>query len=159
MQTLLHDLFVELERNRARVESSLARLSEETIWRRPRPSMNSVGNLCLHLAGNESHYIGEVVGGVPSGRRRSEEFLAEGGATRDEHIAKLAAARAITHDVFAALGPEDLDRELESNHPPEPTVRRVILHVTEHYGYHTGQMVLLARLFQAGDGRILEWGH
>jgi hypothetical protein len=36
-----------------RIETCLQRLSEQQIWQRVRMGMNRVGNLCIHLAGNE----------------------------------------------------------------------------------------------------------
>ncbi|HLU47352.1 MAG TPA: DinB family protein [Planctomycetota bacterium] len=159
MIPLLEELHRELETDRARIESALARLEPTDIWRRPRPSMSSIGNLCLHLAGNESHYIGRLIGKTSYVRRRSEEFTTENGPGREGLIEKLREARATTTRAFESLREDDLGRTVESDHPQDPTVLRTIIHVIEHYGYHTGQIVLLTRLFQASDERLLEWGH
>lgn len=156
---LLDRLLDQLEEERARIERALGRLAEDAIWRRPRAGMSSAGNLCLHLAGNESHYIGHGIGGSGYLRERSREFTTEGGLSRAELIARLRAARETTRGVLAELGPEDLDRPLAIDYPQGATVLRVLLHVTHHYSYHTGQIVLLARLLQEGEERLLEWGH
>ena len=36
----------------ARIEHAVNQLSEDDLWWRPNDSMNAVGNLMLHLAGN-----------------------------------------------------------------------------------------------------------
>ncbi|OAB42823.1 hypothetical protein [Paenibacillus glacialis] len=42
----------------ARFESNVNRLSEEEVWSRLAPDMNSVANLCIHLAGSEyQHFV------------------------------------------------------------------------------------------------------
>ena len=35
-----------------KIKHCLNQLNDEEIWRRPRPEMNSIANLMLHLAGN-----------------------------------------------------------------------------------------------------------
>lgn len=49
---------IELER----IQMSFARLSEDDIWKKPRNMMNRIGNLCLHLAGNEHQNIVSGIG-------------------------------------------------------------------------------------------------
>jgi uncharacterized damage-inducible protein DinB len=155
----LSELLAGMDENLARIERCLGRLPDEALWKRPRAGMNSVANLCLHLAGNESHYIGRGVGGTDYVRDRPFEFRADGGVARAEILDRLREARATTRRVVSGLQPSDLGRRVKSDHPPEPTVLKVILHVAEHYAYHTGQIVLLTRLLQEGEERLLQWGH
>jgi uncharacterized damage-inducible protein DinB len=121
--------------------------------------MNSVGNLCLHLAGNESHYLGAVIGGSGYRRDRPAEFTAGGGFDAPALLARLREARASTRAALATLAPADLDLPVAADHPAAPTARKLILHVATHYAYHSGQIVLLARWLQPGEERILPWGH
>jgi uncharacterized damage-inducible protein DinB len=159
MESLLEQLLEQMEEHRNRIERALERVPEEKLWERPRDGLNSVGNLCVHLVGNESHYIGRIVGGTGYERDRPAEFNAESGAPAAQILAALADARATTERIFAELTAADFSREVDSNWPPEPTVLRVILHVAQHYAFHTGQIILLARLLQPGSERILDWGH
>lgn len=39
------------------VESSVARLQKEELWRKIKPELNAIGNRCLHLAGSEYQHI------------------------------------------------------------------------------------------------------
>lgn len=159
MQPILKELFEQLEEERRRIDLCLEKLTEERIWKRPREGSNSIGNLCLHLAGNESHYVGHCVGGTDYIRDHPGEFNAEGGRSAGELSQALAAARETTRRVFEGLSASNFDRIVESNHPPHPTALRVIFHVTHHYAYHTGQIVVLTRLAQERAERLLEWGH
>lgn len=156
---LLDNLFEHLEEERSRIDTCLTRLPEDVLWRRPRPGVNSIGNLCLHLWGNESHYLGHGVGGTDFRRDRAAEFTADGGPSSQELRAKLLQAREATRGILAGLDEGDLGGLVDVNHPEEPTVLRVILHVVTHYSYHTGQIVHLTRVYQTADGRVLEWGH
>lgn len=156
---LLNELFEFLEEERLRIGNCLGRLGADALWRTPRPGVNAIGNLCLHLCGNESHYIGHGVGGNEYERDRPAEFAARGGSTASELLVKLRDARESTRRIFAELEDSDLGGLVDVNHPPQPTVLRVILHVATHYSYHTGQIVHLTRVYQTEDERVLEWGH
>ena len=57
-----------------KVEHCVRQLNEEQVWLRPRPEMNSVANLILHLAGNVRQWIVSGVGGSGDIRNRPEEF-------------------------------------------------------------------------------------
>ncbi len=156
----LATLITSLERQLPRIETCLDRLSEEDVWKRLRPEMNSVGNLCLHLAGNESHYIGHGIGDTGYVRDRPHEFDATGGHSKAELVAELHAARQSTLASLAGLTAADLDRPLDGlDYPEQPTVLNVVVHVVGHYGYHTGQIVLVTKLLQTTDERVLQWGH
>ncbi len=159
MEPILSELFERLQEERQRIDLCLRKLTEDEIWQRPREESNSIGNLCVHLAGNESHYLGHCVGGTDYVRDRPGEFNAEGGRSAEELSQGLAAAREATRRVFESLSTTDLDRIVDSDHPPNSTTRRVIFHVTHHYAYHTGQIIVLTRLAQEVPGRILQWGH
>lgn len=142
-----------------RIESCLAKLDDAQVWTRPLPAMNSIGNLCLHLAGNVSHYVGACIGKSGYVRDRSGEFDANGGSTRGELLDKLRDAVATARRVTETLGPDDLEREIDSNYPPDATVIGILVHVSTHFAYHTGQILVLTKLLTTDDARILEWGH
>jgi hypothetical protein len=40
-----------------RMRYCLDQLTDEQVWQRPAPDMNSIGNLLLHLAGNVRQWI------------------------------------------------------------------------------------------------------
>lgn len=158
----LHLLDTELDR----IRKALERLPEEMIWRRGREGTNSVGNLCLHLAGNEYHNVVSAIGNKPFVRERSEEFLAERTHTGAELLEHLTYVREESRKEIERLTGEDLERVVTVVYPPgaeiasyQKTILEILSHTTAHYSYHTGQIVYMTRLFQSGNERLLKWKH
>jgi uncharacterized damage-inducible protein DinB len=147
-RNFLNEVLSLMEEQTLRIEERLKRLSEEAIWKRPREDMSSIGNLCLHLAGNESHYIGCCIGHSDYERDREAEFATGGGVSRDELLEKLRSARDGTRAVFQNLSPADMYRSVATGGDEETTVVETLLRIAEHYGYHAGQIVLLTRLYE-----------
>jgi hypothetical protein len=58
----------------SKIEHCVAQLSDEQVWWRPRPEMNSIANLMLHLSGNLRQWIIAGVGGAKDVRNRPAEF-------------------------------------------------------------------------------------
>lgn len=158
----LHLLDTELDR----IQTAVNRLPEEHLWKKAREGTNSIGNLCLHLAGNEYQNIISGIGQKPFIRERSAEFLAEGGMESSALLTKLSDVREQSRSVLANLSDADLDREVLIVYPPGSgidsytrTVLELLYHTTSHYSYHTGQIVYMARLLQHMDEHILKWKH
>ena len=131
-----HQLQVRLQR----IDTCLARLSDEQIWSRRHAVENAVGNLVLHLCGNITQWIVGGVGGVPTSRDRDAEF----GRREPLPAAELARRlRAVIHQadaVLAGLTSTDLvePRRIQGF---EVTVLHAIYHVVEHLAEHTGQII------------------
>lgn len=86
---LNHALCDELAAALGRIAHCLSQLSVEQIWLRPKPEMNAIGNLMLHLAGNVRQLIVTGVGGAADTRERQAEFDARGPIPADELLAML----------------------------------------------------------------------
>jgi uncharacterized damage-inducible protein DinB len=158
----LHLLDTELDR----VKKALERLPEPLVWKKVRESTNSIGNLCLHLAGNEYQNMVSGIGQKPFIRERSAEFRAEGGLTSAELLNLLTRVREQTRNELQFLTPDDFDREVTIYYPPEAgiasytrTLLEIVYHTTSHYSYHTGQIVYMTKLLQDGDKHLLKWKH
>ncbi|CAG7627948.1 hypothetical protein PAESOLCIP111_02969 [Paenibacillus solanacearum] len=149
-----------------KIQSALARLSDEDVWCKGKEGMNSIGNLCLHLAGNEYHSIACSIGGHPYVRERSAEFLAADGPSCQELAERLATVRSVSREVLSGLSEEDMKRIVQVTYSPgagiasyAKPVGELLYHATVHYAYHTGQIVYMARLLQERDSHILKWRH
>lgn len=138
-----------------KIRACLAALPADALWRRPAPASNSVGNLLLHLTGNVRQWIVSGVGSVPDTRDRSAEFAAEGGATAAELFARLEATLVEVDAVLARLTPDDLLQQCTIQ-GRDVTVLEAVYHVTEHFGMHTGQIILLAKMLAPGAIRFYD---
>src|SRR3954452_23792908 len=84
-----HEAFIQaanvgLAKGLHKITHCMLQLTDEQVWQRPRPEMNSVGNLITHLCGNLRQWIISGVGGSPDVRNRPAEFAALTGPTRDQ---------------------------------------------------------------------------
>lgn len=91
-----------------RIVHCAGQLSDEEVWSRPAPKMNSIGNLLLHLAGNVRQLIVAGVGGAADTRERQAEFDARGPIPTDELLDKLFAAVKEAQQVIQTAGEERL---------------------------------------------------
>lgn len=132
-----------------RLRAAVRTLPAEDLWWRPHPRTNSVGNLLLHLEGNVRQWIASGLGGAPDERRRSAEFAAEDGPGRDELLGALVATVEEACGVIAGLDAAALARPLRIQ-GFETTGLQAVYHVVEHFGWHLGQIVWLAKM-RAGE--------
>jgi uncharacterized damage-inducible protein DinB len=122
----------------------MAALTDEAVWQRANESSNSIGNLLMHLAGNVRQWIVGGVGGQPVERDRAAEFSTLTGLPARVLLSELEAAVAESDAVLAGLSDEDLVRSCTIQ-GRETTVLAAIYHVVEHFGMHTGQIVLMTK--------------
>lgn len=124
---------------------------EESLFQwTPGPGFNSIAILLRHLAGSERYWIGEGVGGIPSGRQRDQEFLHDR-PSREDVLRAVEGARRRSREVLESLTAADLTSEtpptVTAGRPPHrPTKTWVLLHYIDHLGYHRGQALLLLKL-------------
>jgi uncharacterized damage-inducible protein DinB len=153
---LRHARFRLREDYRVKVEAAMDALTDEQLWWRPNEASNSIGNLVLHLCGNARQWIVAGVGGEPDRRDRAAEFA------RRDPIARAALVR-LLEDTLGAVDRRladletavaaDAEAPLQRTCVPQgfaQTVLDAVFHVVEHFSYHTGQIVLLAK-WQAGE--------
>lgn len=133
-----------------KIERSLERLSDEQVWWRANDNSNSIGNLILHISGNARQWIVTGLGGETDKRERDAEFAERRIVPRDELCAHL---RKAVSDVDRTLESFDVARLLEQFQiqGTMTTALAAILHVTEHFSMHTGQIILLAKMLADVD--------
>lgn len=127
-----------------KVERCLERLSEDDIWWRPNDASNSIANLVLHLCGNVTMWILGGVGGRSFERDRPLEFdqrrRIPAAELRDRLQRVVREADEVLDQVTAAALTSR--RQIQGY---DVTVLEAIYHVIEHFGMHTGQIILLAK--------------
>jgi uncharacterized damage-inducible protein DinB len=127
-----------------RIRQCLDALSTDEIWHRPNENVVSVGNLVLHLMGNLRQWVLSGLGQQPDRRQRNREF---------DHVAPLPAAELMRQlDTLMAEVEAVLDRltpaDLVATHRVQgydETGVAILMHVTEHFSYHTGQITYFVK--------------
>ena len=133
----------------AKIRACVASLSYEAIWRRPDEDSNSIGNLLLHLAGNIRQWIVSGIGGAVAERDRAAEFAARDGPPASELLELLELAVNEADAVLAGLTERDLTQAVTIQ-GRDTTVIAALYHVVEHFSMHTGQIILLAKMYAPG---------
>jgi uncharacterized damage-inducible protein DinB len=130
-------------------------LPEAAIWSRVDPASNSIGNLLVHLAGNVTEWIIGGVGGRRFERNRDQEFAQREGGTGADLLARLEAVLREADSILAKLTAADLEQQIviQGRHT---TVLAAIYHVVEHFSMHTGQIVLLTKIYAPGAIRFYD---
>jgi uncharacterized damage-inducible protein DinB len=130
-----------LEQNYGRIADCFSRLTDEQIWHRAGDASNSLGNLALHLAGNLGQWILHGVGGETDIRVRQEEFDARGGRDRTALLEHLRGTVERSNVVIRAA---DLAKIIHVQNY-DVTALEGIMHVLEHFSYHTGQVAFATK--------------
>ena len=136
-----------------RMKRVVESLDPADTWWRPHDGVLAIGNILLHLEGNVRQWILTSIGGRPDVRDRASEFAARDG------------------DDAAVLFEPLRDTVLEAcevvNNLAEPALMAqykiqdyeisgygAIYHVVEHFSWHTGQAVWIAKARGGADHGI-----
>lgn len=140
----------------SKIEHCLEEITDEQVWQRANESSNSIANLMLHLCGNARQWIISGVGQTEDKRERQTEFDATEGLTRKELLEKMREMLAEADTVLANLSKDDLlsPRHIQTC---DVTVLEAIFHVVEHFSMHTGQIIMLAKMFSDKDMRFYDF--
>jgi uncharacterized damage-inducible protein DinB len=148
-----------------KIERCLEKLSDEEVWWRANEESNSIGNLLLHLAGNVRQWIVCGIGGQVDERVRQQEFDERRTLSRGELLARIKDALREVDKVLAGF---DVTGILEQRRIQgcDVIVLDAIYHVVEHFGMHTGQIILLTKMLKgaelkfydfSGDAPVANW--
>jgi hypothetical protein len=136
-----------------KIESCLAPLSDDDIWWRAHETNNSIGNLILHLSGNVRQWVVHHLGGEPFHREREKEFSRRERIPKTELLALLHRTLADADAVLSRFPVENLGKQYEIQ-IYSVTGMEAILHITEHFSYHVGQIVYITKLRTGTDLRF-----
>ena len=127
-----------------KIEHCTHQLSEEQVWWRPRPDMNTVANLMLHLAGNIRQWICHGVGGAHDIRNRPEEFADRSELPRNNILSMLRSAVREADTVLEKLPPQKLTapRRIQGF---DTTVLAAIFDSIAHFRGHTQEIIHMTR--------------
>ncbi|WPP52321.1 DinB family protein [Catalinimonas niigatensis] len=138
-----------------RIKKCLSLLNEEEVWHRPNENVVSVGNLILHLCGNARQWILSGVGGRIDHRDRDSEFEETGPIAKDQLIRQMDQLVEEMRKVLLPLKPENL-LEKRPVQIYEESVLSILVHVIEHFSYHTGQITFITKWLKNVDTQYYE---
>lgn len=133
-----------------KMKAAVAELSDEDVWWREHESNNSIGNLILHLVGNVSEWIVLSLGNQEFLRNRNQEFNERNHLPLSELLSRLDLAVQAADQVLAQFPVEKLGEKFTIQ-KYEVSGMEAILHVTEHFSYHLGQIVYISKLRTGRD--------
>lgn len=136
--------------NTNRVIKCLREIDEMQIWQRPNENSNSIGNIILHLCGNIRQYAISSLGKTEDVRVRDKEFSTKEGFDKKELSDKLKNTVDEAIDIIENLTEPELNK-LYSVQGFNLSGIGIIIHVTKHYSYHTGQIAFWIKILKNKD--------
>lgn len=140
-------LFLE---NQNRIVICLNLISEEQLWNQPNENLNSIGNLILHLCGNITQYVNSGIFREKDLRNRTEEFENSKPYNKADILNYLNETMSIIERKLEIITADMLLKDYKVQGFNENGVS-ILVHITEHFSYHVGQITLLTKLFNNID--------
>jgi hypothetical protein len=127
-----------------KINHCASQLNEEQFWHHPRPEMNSIANLCLHLSGNLRQWIISGVGGAKDVRNRPLEFSDRSNRAKSEILELLKATVREADEILSRLKAEDLvaPRRIQGF---DTTVLSAIVNTVSHFRGHVQEIIHMTR--------------
>jgi hypothetical protein len=138
-----------------RIKHCLSQLTDDQVWWRSHPSLNSIGNLLLHLCGNLRQWIIAGLGSATDTRDRPAEFAQRDPIPKADLLRQL---DAVVSEAKAVLGKLTARQLLAARRIQgfEMTGLAAIFDSVPHFRGHTQEIVHLTRL-QLGDAYQFAW--
>lgn len=150
VEEIVENALYRMDESTRMIKKSLAEISEDEVWQKPNPSLNSMANLILHLCGNMTQYVISSLGETEDKRNRDDEFSVTGGLTKDELFIKLESVVDDAKRVIFNVTPNQLVK-MRSVQGFSFSGVGIILHAVEHYSYHTGQIAFWVKQLKNKD--------
>ncbi len=142
------DVETQFRKVKALADRAMAQVDEKELFVALDPESNSIALVVKHVAGNmRSRWTDFLTtDGEKPDRNRDGEFVVE---ERDDAASlrrRWEEGWSLLFGVLASLRDEDLERTVTIRGEPHTVVQAMHRQIS-HYGYHVGQIVLLARHF------------
>ncbi|HEX8211423.1 MAG TPA: DUF1572 family protein [Longimicrobium sp.] len=146
----LRDSAETLRKYESLADRSLARVTDAQFFATIDTESNSLAVVVKHMAGNLLSRWTDLLtaDGEKPGRDRDSEFVIAPTETRESLMARWGAGWATAFLSLGSLTPADLDRTIQIRGEPHSLVQAINRQLT-HAAYHVGQIVFLAKHFQA----------
>ncbi|HTL28137.1 MAG TPA: DUF1572 family protein [Tepidisphaeraceae bacterium] len=147
-EKLAHEVITDirhvLSKGMHKIEHCAAQLTNDQLWWRPRPEMNSIANLMLHLSGNIRQWVIAGVTQAKDTRNRPGEFNDRSNQSKNEILAKLQATVNEADEVLSHLTAAKLiePRRIQGF---DTTVLSAILDSVPHFRGHVQEIIHMTR--------------
>ena len=145
----------ELDSALNRIQHCLGQVNDEQVWWRPSESMNSMGNLILHLCGNVRQWIVAGIGGEQDVRQRPKEFSERGPIPKGELVRRLEVVVEEAKRALVGITARQL-LEIRRIQGSDVTGLAALFDSVLHFRGHTQEVVNMTRL-QLGDRYKIAW--
>ncbi len=150
------DLLIEQAKTRiiieniARIDKCLTMLTLDQVWHRIHSQTNPIGNLILHLEGNARQWILSSFSNAPDHRVRQQEFDQTEKTSIEDLKQRLQKLASDLNECFDSITEQALLDNYEVQCFKEAGIG-IIVHVIEHFSYHTGQIAYLTKWMTEKD--------
>jgi len=154
-QQVLKEAVCALQQCVEKIRHCLAQLSAEQVWWRPEPSMNSIGNLVLHLTGNLRQWVVAGLGGEPDIRDRPAEFSQRVAISGDALLESLVRVVDDSARILSKLSAAEMSRTRRIQ-GFDVTGWAALFDTVPHFKGHTQEITSLTRM-QLGSAYQFHW--
>lgn len=151
MTPLIEKFATEFHYYRQLAERAMATVPDDALNRVPAPDANSIAMIVRHMSGNLRSRFTDFLttDGEKSWRGRDDEFV-ERPYARDELLAMWAASWEIVDRELAALTDDQLHQTVTIR-GAATSVQGALCRASAHMAYHSGQIVLLSRIYGTSE--------
>lgn len=128
-----------------RIFKCLSMISEEELWFTPNKNTPSMGSLILHLCGNCKEWVLSGIGNEPNNRDRDKEFEKHPNIKKSDLVFVMENLKVKMTEVVETIDDDELNKFVRIRDWNE-SIFSVLIHVIEHFAYHTGQITTLSKL-------------
>ena len=139
-----------MEESITRIKKCFSEINEKEVWQKPNEASNSMGNLILHLCGNITQYIISSLGEKRDNRDRDLEFSSKGGFSKQQLIDKLSIVVIQSINIINGTSDSEMLRTRQVQ-AYQLSGMGIIIHVVEHFSYHTGQIAFWTKQLRNKD--------
>ena len=152
----LKDVVAQFYQLKTLADRALSQVNDGDLFRPLDPESNSLAILIQHMAGNmRSRWTDFLTSdGEKPDRNRDAEFEVAEGTTREDLQARWEEGWRCLFQTLTALSEEDLALTVLIRAEPHSVIKAINRQLT-HYGYHVGQIVLLAKHLASDHWRTL----
>ena len=133
-----------------RIYKCLSMLDEKDIWKSPQGNIPCVGCLILHLCGNARQWVLSGLGDIEDNRNRDDEFIIHQNIRKAELIFLMENMKAQLRECLIDMDELLLNQRIQIQ-GFNVTGFSALVHVIEHFSYHTGQITTLTKLITNVD--------